>query len=80
MSCTKISINKGISKSFCLYKAKTLAEISNEFKVHSTHITRWEQELLENAPDLFDKGKKQAVNHEAEVAELHHQIGKLKVE
>jgi len=63
-----------------LSESKTLAEISSEYKVHATQITRWKQELLENAPDLFGKGKKKEINHEAEVAELHRQIGKLKVE
>jgi transposase-like protein len=63
-----------------LSEAKTLAEISSEFKVHSTQITRWKQELIQRSPDLFGKGKKKEVNHEAEVAELHRQIGKLKVE
>jgi transposase len=63
-----------------LSEAKTLAEISSEFKVHSTQITRWKQELIGNAADLFGKTKKKEVNHEAEVAELHRQIGKLKVE
>lgn len=63
-----------------LSEAKTLAEISSEFKMHSTQITRWKQELIANAADLFGKGKKKAVNHEAEVAELYRQIGKLKVE
>jgi len=63
-----------------LSEAKTLAEISSEFKVHSTQVTRWKQELIENASELFGKGKKKALHHEAEVAELHRQIGKLKVE
>ncbi len=30
--------------------------------------------------NFFCKGKKKEVNHEAEVAELHRHIGKLKVE
>jgi len=63
-----------------LSESKTLAELTTEYQVHPTQITRWKQELVENASDLFGKGKKKEVNHEAEVAELHRQIGKLKVE
>jgi transposase len=63
-----------------LAETKTLAELASEYKLHATQITRWKQELVENAPNLFGKGKKQEVNHEVEVAELHRQIGKLKVE
>jgi transposase len=57
-----------------------LAEIASEYKIHPTQITRWKQELIENAADLFGKGKKKEVNHEVEMAELYRQIGKLKVE
>jgi transposase-like protein len=57
-----------------------MAELATEYGVHPTQITRWKQELAENAVDLFGKGKKKEVNHEAEVAELHRLIGKLKVE
>jgi transposase-like protein len=63
-----------------LSESKTLAELASEYGVHPTQITRWKQELIANAPDLFGKGKKKEVNHKAEVAELHRQIGKLKVE
>lgn len=63
-----------------LSESKTLAELASEYKVHPTQITRWKQELAANAPDLFGKGKKKEANHEAEIDELHRQIGKLKVE
>ena len=60
-----------------LAESKTLAELASEYGVHPTQITRWKQELMANAPDLFGKGKKKDDNHDVEVAELHRQIGKL---
>ncbi|MFA4916495.1 MAG: hypothetical protein WC560_07480 [Syntrophales bacterium] len=63
-----------------LSESKTMAVLAGEYRLHATQITHWKQELIENATDLFGKGKKKKVNHEAEVAELHRQIGKLKVE
>ena len=63
-----------------LSESRTLAELASEYKVQHTQISKWKQELIESASDLFGKGKKKEVNHEAEVAELHRVIGKLKAE
>ena len=63
-----------------LSESKTLAELASEYKVHPTQISNWKQELVANASDLFGKGKKKEDNHDAEVAELHRVIGKLKAE
>lgn len=60
--------------------SKPLAELASEYKVHPTQISTWKQELVQNASDLFGKGKKNEVDHDSEVAELHRVIGKLKAE
>ena len=44
---------------------KTLSELASEYKVHPTQITRWKQELSNNASDLFGKGKKKEINRVA---------------
>lgn len=61
-------------------ESKTLAELASEYKVHPSQISNWKQALLEHAPNLFGKGKKKEVDRDAEVAELHRVIGKLKAE
>ena len=63
-----------------LSESKTLAELASACKIHFSQMSNWKQALLENAPNLFGKGKKKEADHEAEVAELHRVIGKLKAE
>lgn len=63
-----------------LTEMKTLAQLATEYGVAPAQITRWKQELVERASDVFGKGKNKEVDHDVEVAELHRQIGKLKVE
>ena len=57
----------------------TINEIAQEYSVHPMQVSKWKKELLDNAQNVFDKGKKKE-NPEAIVSTLHEQIGKLTIE
>jgi transposase len=59
---------------------KTLAELSAEFAVHPNQITQWTQQLLDNASELFSKGKPNSSASDAAIKDLHAKIGQLTVE
>lgn len=59
---------------------KTIAEISSEYKVHSSQIAKWKQQVLSGIKGLFSKGNGINENHEQAMTDLYAQIGQLKVE
>ncbi len=59
---------------------ETISELAKRYVVHPNMITTWKRALLDGASDVFDKGRKSRKKTEAQVDELHRQIGKLKVE
>jgi len=60
---------------------KTVAEISSEYKVHSTQIANWKRQALSGIKDFFVHGARtHAEESEREMSDLYAQIGKLKVE
>ena len=60
---------------------KTLNEISSEYGVHTTQITQWKKQVLDDLPQIFaHPGAERAKNEEALIASLYQQIGQLKVE
>ena len=63
-----------------LSEAKTVTELAREYKVDPAEIRVWRRELVENASALFARAGKRESDHEAEVAELHRKIGKLRNE
>ncbi len=59
----------------------TLAEISKKFDVHPNMISKWKQQLADQAASLFLRGKSdQAKASEADLKELHAKIGQLTIE
>ena len=60
---------------------KTMNEISSEYRVHSTHITQWKKQVLDELPEIFERpGSGRAKNDDSLIASLYQQIGQLKVE
>jgi transposase-like protein len=60
---------------------KTIPEISAQYKVHSTQITKWKQKVINELPGIFSNShEKESKNQEQQINELYQQIGKLQVE
>ena len=61
---------------------KTIAEISSDYKVHSTQIANWKRQALAGIREFFSArgGRTHAEESDREMGDLYAQIGKLKVE
>ncbi len=60
---------------------KTIAELSQEYKVHPTQIVQWKRQLIDSLPEIFTVWrKKELQEQELLTNELYQQIGQLKVE
>ena len=60
---------------------KTLNELSTEYGAHPNQISKWKQELLSGAAEIFGRrnGKGNAIKEE-QTDKLYKSIGELKVE
>ena len=61
---------------------KTLAELPAEIGVHPTMISKWKQELVKRAGELFARGSKASAVEDAQkvIDDPHRKIGQLQVE
>lgn len=61
---------------------KTLAQLSSEYGVNPTQISKWKLELVKGVSGLFGKknGKPNNNDEEEKIDKLYKSIGELKVE
>jgi transposase len=62
-----------------LKERETLAELAKRFEVHPNMITKWKQEFVERASEIFETERPE-VNFEAERDKLFAKIGRLEME
>ena len=63
-----------------LKEAKTIAELSSEYEVHSNMISKWKKQLQENIADIFIRKNEQEPGDKELIENLYKQIGKSQVE
>lgn len=64
-----------------LKEQKTIAQLSSQYAVHETQITKWKKRALEIlAAGFSEKWQRKEKDDRELIAELYRQIGRLKVE
>jgi transposase len=61
-------------------EVKTLNELASQYNLHSTQISQWKKELLEQIKDGFAPKKRRKADPTKKIDELYRQIGELTVE
>ena len=56
----------------------SLSELAARYKIHPTQIAQWKKHLMENAPQVFERGRSGSA--EGLTAPLYQEIGRLKME
>ena len=60
---------------------KTMAELSSEFGVHASQITKWKKELADGIPGIFTgKGDPEEKSKDKLIEDLYKRIGQIEVE
>ena len=60
---------------------KTTAQLAAQFSVHTSQVTAWKKQLLQQATELFADGRRKSrAETAADEEELYEQIGRLKME
>ena len=63
-----------------LKEIKTIAEISSEYEIHSTMISKWKKQLHDNIADIFIRKDDQEPDAQQQIENLYKEIGRIQVE
>ena len=59
---------------------QTIAQLTSQYKVHVSQISKWKKQAVEGLVDVFQNGRRRQDSQQAELDSLYQQIGKLQVE
>lgn len=59
---------------------KGLMQASRDYEIKDTILSRWKQEFLERAPQLFGRDRVDTQEMDERIAELERMVGKLTLE
>ena len=80
---TKRKHNKQVKfkAALALYKSdKTIAQISQEYGVHQSVLSRWKKTLMEEGPELFEDSRQKKAVVDPTTGDLERKIGQLTME
>jgi transposase len=60
-----------------LKENKTLSDLSQEFRIHPTQITKWKARAVQNISQIFEDGRKKKSAPKVDIEALYAQLGKL---
>jgi putative transposase len=63
-----------------LMEHKSAAQLSREYGIKDSVISRWKQELIERSPTLFEIGTVEQDERDQRIAELERLVGRLALE
>jgi transposase-like protein len=62
-----------------LVEGKSMAQASREYGIKDTVLSRWKQQFIERAPQVFDRDQAQD-GRDHQIAELERLVGRLTLE
>ncbi len=63
-----------------LKENKTLLELAQEFKIHSSQIIKWRSQAIENFEELFEDGRQKKKESETNIEAIYAQLGRTQAQ